>query len=513
MSRLTAISGQRNGRPGIASRPGGPTSPAPLVLLQVVIASCLVLTGCSTLTTTDAPPASDLAKIQGSWKPYLLYLLSSPHPRLYVEVEAVEGCVPSEARLGKMREFLAQWCEKPGGIEIVRSGVISRQAARGLSARTLARKYMKGPPVPSAAAAPAFLYVLFYDDALSYETPSAAPSEAEAPPRHRRPPITHPCADFVPYPAIFFNTRYGPETIQTDGLVHEAGHILGLAGRADYASGYHCSDQACLMTATLRANRRIITPQRKICARCQMELVESLRQSPSPNLRFVGPVLVRAEDGYYVLTLPERVKLVAGELTEQDCRDFVAAVRAEPPPRSDHEIPTAWLIKNFRNRDPADLQDLMQHARNDPFPSVRAIWPQALAQSCAQRYATRGQFANAVGVLRQALAWNAADDWTGSQLAWLLATCPDPSVRDGKTAVSMAQRTCEITRWKNGGRIDTLAAACAETGDFKSATKYEEQALSTGPLTDQQRTLMRARLALYRQSQPFRDYPSSPPQP
>jgi tetratricopeptide (TPR) repeat protein len=63
--------------------------------------------------------------------------------------------------------------------------------------------------------------------------------------------------------------------------------------------------------------------------------------------------------------------------------------------------------------------------------------------------------------------------------AWLRATCPDASIRNGQLAIADAKRACELTRWKWAWQIDTLAAAYAEAGDFDSAIRYEQQAIST----------------------------------
>lgn len=60
--------------------------------------------------------------------------------------------------------------------------------------------------------------------------------------------------------------------------------------------------------------------------------------------------------------------------------------------------------------------------------------------------------------------------------AWIRATCPDPSIRNGPLAVTDAKKACQLSKWSNN--IDTLAAAYAETGDFDSAIRYEEQAIS-----------------------------------
>jgi tetratricopeptide (TPR) repeat protein len=63
--------------------------------------------------------------------------------------------------------------------------------------------------------------------------------------------------------------------------------------------------------------------------------------------------------------------------------------------------------------------------------------------------------------------------------AWLRATCPDASIRNGQLAIADARKACELTKWKFAWQIDTLAAAYAEAGDFDSAIRYEEQAMST----------------------------------
>ncbi len=87
--------------------------------------------------------------------------------------------------------------------------------------------------------------------------------------------------------------------------------------------------------------------------------------------------------------------------------------------------------------------------------------------------------------------------------AALWATCPEARFRDGKRAVESATRACELTGWNEAHHIATLAAACAEAGEFDDAVKWQEKAnkLFDEPEDRQQGE---QRLPLYRNKQPYR---------
>lgn len=88
--------------------------------------------------------------------------------------------------------------------------------------------------------------------------------------------------------------------------------------------------------------------------------------------------------------------------------------------------------------------------------------------------------------------------------AWLLATCPDPKLRNGPQAVEVAQTAVFIDR--NQSTLDTLAAALARAGDFPQAVKVQEQVvdLAKGPRGEEPvpEALLR-RLGLYREKKPY----------
>jgi hypothetical protein len=103
-------------------------------------------------------------------------------------------------------------------------------------------------------------------------------------------------------------------------------------------------------------------------------------------------------------------------------------------------------------------------------------------------------FADAQGRLLQ-LAANA------DNMAWTLATSPYDDMRNGELAVELATVSCEITQYQDGRKLDTLAAAYAETGDFESAVESSRKALRFGP----QHARSRQHLYRFQKGRPWRE--------
>jgi tetratricopeptide (TPR) repeat protein len=85
--------------------------------------------------------------------------------------------------------------------------------------------------------------------------------------------------------------------------------------------------------------------------------------------------------------------------------------------------------------------------------------------------------------------------------AWLLATCPQESVRDGKRALELAKQATSVLK-TNPNYLDTLAAAHAEVGNFDEAVRVQEQVLQSERFMKDEDA--RARLELYKKKQPYR---------
>lgn len=87
-----------------------------------------------------------------------------------------------------------------------------------------------------------------------------------------------------------------------------------------------------------------------------------------------------------------------------------------------------------------------------------------------------GRARDAAGHYRAALKLNPDQPEPLNNLAWILATHPDEKLRDGKEAVRLAERACQLTHSARPLMLGTLAAAYAETGQFTNAVETARRA-------------------------------------
>jgi Flp pilus assembly protein TadD len=88
-----------------------------------------------------------------------------------------------------------------------------------------------------------------------------------------------------------------------------------------------------------------------------------------------------------------------------------------------------------------------------------------------------GRMEEAISQYQTALHIEPADPAAQNDLAWLLATCPQASLRNGNKAVELARRADDLVGGENPVILHTLAAAYAEAGRFSEAVETAQRAL------------------------------------
>ena len=93
-----------------------------------------------------------------------------------------------------------------------------------------------------------------------------------------------------------------------------------------------------------------------------------------------------------------------------------------------------------------------------------------------------------------------------NDLAWLLATTSDSRLRDGRRAVTIAERVSSLNEHEDPNFLDTLAAAYAEVGEYEKAASSLDHAIElANPDRDKQLIEdLNLRRELYRRGQPYR---------
>jgi tetratricopeptide (TPR) repeat protein len=94
-----------------------------------------------------------------------------------------------------------------------------------------------------------------------------------------------------------------------------------------------------------------------------------------------------------------------------------------------------------------------------------------------------------------------------NNLAWVLATCPQASVRNGVRAVELAQEAVRLSGTNDPSILGTLSAAYAETGRFSEAMALAQKACAGASAAGDRALLEKDQqlLELYRRGQPYHE--------
>jgi tetratricopeptide (TPR) repeat protein len=123
----------------------------------------------------------------------------------------------------------------------------------------------------------------------------------------------------------------------------------------------------------------------------------------------------------------------------------------------------------------------------------------------------RGEYEEAIRHLQTVLTAQPDDLVTANNLAWILATCPAATYRDGPRAVALAERVCKATEYAVPVMLDSLAAAYAEVGRFPSAIETAQRALALVRRNPKAATReLEFRLRLYEAGRAYREAIATP---
>jgi len=119
----------------------------------------------------------------------------------------------------------------------------------------------------------------------------------------------------------------------------------------------------------------------------------------------------------------------------------------------------------------------------------------------------QGQPAEALAQWREAIRLEPNDRAALAGAAWVLATSPDATIRDGDEALGFAVRAVALSGRNDARVLDTLAAAYAEKGQFADAALTARRALARATEENQPALAgeIRVRIGLYEADRPFRD--------
>jgi len=177
-------------------------------------------------------------------------------------------------------------------------------------------------------------------------------------------------------------------------------------------------------------------------------------------------------------------------------REYREAIRINPDLAEPHNN-LATVLADHGEFDEA-IQQCREAIRLKPgFPEAH--------HNLAGVLAARGRLAEAIREYRATIGLR--PDWAMArgELAWLLATGPDPNLRNGREAVRLAEELCLLTDRKDLRFLDLLAAAYGEAGMFREAAATAREAIALADAQGRPREAadIQARLMLYEAGRPF----------
>jgi tetratricopeptide (TPR) repeat protein len=119
----------------------------------------------------------------------------------------------------------------------------------------------------------------------------------------------------------------------------------------------------------------------------------------------------------------------------------------------------------------------------------------------------QGRLSEAIEQWQEALAIEPENGNAASNLAWVFATCPEDSIRDGRRAIELAEKALRISAGKIPIIFRILAAAYAEDGRFSEAIETAQRGAELANIQGNPGLAaeLQSNIALYQTGRPLRD--------
>jgi len=153
-----------------------------------------------------------------------------------------------------------------------------------------------------------------------------------------------------------------------------------------------------------------------------------------------------------------------------------------------------------------DFASLFQIIRSDAAPQVDQAFTDAQCQIAFSLY-QQGNIAGTLAQFRSALKTLPRSPFLLSNLAFLLATCSDASLRNLPEATRLAETACQLTHYHTPAFLSTLGVVYSETGRFPEAILMAEKASALATETGEQALVQKNEelLKLYRAHKAFHE--------
>lgn len=175
----------------------------------------------------------------------------------------------------------------------------------------------------------------------------------------------------------------------------------------------------------------------------------------------IDPDYAEAHDSYGVV-------LAAQGKIEAAIQEYQKALAINPGnPIAQQNLNSALASQKGMDATIDRAQAVLEAHRDDP----------EAFEAMADELTQHGFFSKAAQVYDEGIAAHAQDAHLLANDAWLLATCPDESVRNGETALMMASRAVHLSGGKDPTVLNPLAAAYGRLGRYPEAVSTAKQAL------------------------------------